>query len=64
MVVIFIVNHEKHLLRALVDTGASSSSIILDENTSAPFIEIGDSKTTTCSTIGGTFTTTKTGICL
>jgi predicted aspartyl protease len=63
MVVIFIVNHEKHLLRALVDTGASSS-IILDENTSAPFIEIGDSKTTTCSTIGGTLTTTKTGICL
>jgi hypothetical protein len=44
-----IVNNEEHLLRVLADTGASSS-IILEAYTSAPF-----------STMGGKFTTTKTG---
>jgi hypothetical protein len=54
-----IVNNEEHLLRALADTGASSS-IILEANTSAPFIKTDDSNTTTWSTMGGKFTTTKT----
>jgi hypothetical protein len=55
-----IVNNEEHLLRALADTGASSS-IILEAYTSAPFINTDDSNTTTWSTMGGMFTTTKTG---
>jgi hypothetical protein len=55
-----IVNNEEHLLRALADTGASSS-IILEAYTSAPFIKTDDSNTTTWSTIGGKFTTNKTG---
>jgi hypothetical protein len=55
-----IVNNEEHLLRALTDTGASSSSI-LEAYTSAPFIKTDDSNTTTWSTMGGKFTTTKTG---
>jgi hypothetical protein len=55
-----IVNNEEHLLRALADT-AASSSIILEAYTSAPFIKTDDSNTTTWSTIGGKFTTTKTG---
>jgi hypothetical protein len=55
-----IVNNEEHLLRALADTGASSN-IILEAYTSAPFIKTDDSNTTTWSTIGGKFTTTKTG---
>jgi hypothetical protein len=55
-----IVNNEEHLLRALADTGASSS-IILEAYTSAPFIKTDDSNTTTWSTMGGKFTTTKTG---
>jgi hypothetical protein len=57
-----IFNNEEHLLRALADTGASSS-IILEAYTSAisPFIKTDDSNTTTWSTIGGKFTTTKTG---
>jgi hypothetical protein len=56
-----IVNNEEHLLRALADTGASSS-INLEPNTSAafPFIKTDDSNTTTWSTMGGKFTTTKT----
>jgi hypothetical protein len=60
-----IVNNEEYLLRALADTGASSS-IILEANTSAtfPFIKIDDSNTTTWSTMGGKFTTIKTGIFL
>jgi hypothetical protein len=60
--VILIVNNEEHLLRALSNTGASSS-IILEAYTSAifPFIKIDDSNTTTWSTMGGKFTTTKTG---
>jgi hypothetical protein len=58
-----IFNHEEHLLRALADTGSSSSSI-LEAYTSAPFIKTDDNNTTTCSKIGGKFTTTKTGKCL
>jgi hypothetical protein len=58
-----IVNNEEHLLRTLADTFASSS-IILETYTSAPFIKTDDSNTTTWSTMGGKFTTTKTGICL
>jgi hypothetical protein len=54
-----IVNNEEHLLRALADTGASSSSI-LKTYTSAPFIKTDDSNTTTWSTMGGTFTTNQT----
>jgi hypothetical protein len=59
LVVSLIVNNEKHLLRALPDTGASSSSI-LEVYTSAtfPFIKTDDSNTTTWSTMGGKFTTT------
>jgi hypothetical protein len=58
-----IVNNEEHLLRALVDTG-TSSSIILEAYTSAisPFIKTDDSNTTTWSTMGGKFTTNKTGM--
>jgi hypothetical protein len=63
LVVSLIVNHEEHLLRALADTGASSI-IILEAYTSAPFIKSDDSNTSTWNTIGGKFTTTKTGICL
>jgi hypothetical protein len=63
-----MVINEEHLLRALADTGASSISsssiIILEAYTSAPFIKTDDSNTATWSTIGGKFTTTKTGICL
>jgi hypothetical protein len=55
-----IVNNEEHLLRALADPGAISS-IILEAYTSAPFIKIDDSNTITWSTMGGKFTTTKTG---
>jgi hypothetical protein len=60
-----IVNNEEHLLRALVDTGASSS-IILEAYTSAifPFIKTDESNTTTWSKMGGKFTTTQTRICL
>jgi hypothetical protein len=55
-----IVNNEEHLLRALADTGASSS-IVLEAYTSAPFIKTDDSNTNTWSIMGGKFTTTKTG---
>jgi hypothetical protein len=55
-----MVNNEEHLLRTLADTGASSS-IILEAYTSAPFIKTDDNNTTTRSTMGGKFTTTKTG---
>jgi hypothetical protein len=50
-------NNKEHLLRALADTGASSS-IILEAYTSAPFIKTNDSNTTTWSTMGGKFITT------
>jgi hypothetical protein len=61
-----IVNDEEHLLRALADIGASSSSSssILEAYTSAPFIKTDDSNTTTWSKMNGQFTTTKTGILL
>jgi hypothetical protein len=55
-----IVNNEEHLLRALADTCASSS-IILETYTSAPFIKTDESNTITWSTMGGKFTTIKTG---
>jgi hypothetical protein len=55
-----IVNNEEHLIRALADT-CSSSSIILEAYTSAPFIKTNDSNKTTWSTMGGKFTTNKTG---
>jgi hypothetical protein len=48
------------MLRALVDTGASSS-IILEAYTSASFIKIDNSNTTTWSTMSVKVTTTKTG---
>jgi hypothetical protein len=60
LVVSLIVNNEEHLVRALADTGASSS-IILKACISAPFIKTDDSNTTTWSTMGGKFTTNKTG---
>jgi hypothetical protein len=60
LVVSLIINNEKNLLRVLADTGASSS-IILEAYTSAPFIKTDDSYTNTWSTMGGNFTTTKTG---
>jgi hypothetical protein len=60
LVVSLIVNNEEHLLRALADTGASSS-IILEAYTSATFIKTDDSNTTTWSTMGGKYTTNKTG---
>jgi hypothetical protein len=65
LVVSLIVNNEEHLLRALADTGASSS-IILEAYTSAmfPFIKTDDNNATTWITMGGKSTTTKTGICL
>jgi hypothetical protein len=57
-----IINNEEHLIRALADTGASSS-IILEAYTTAilPFIKTDDSNTTTWSTMGGKFTTNITG---
>jgi hypothetical protein len=63
LVVSLVVINEEHLLRALADIGASSS-IILEAYTSAPFIKIDDSNTTTWITMGGKFTTTKIGIFL
>jgi hypothetical protein len=60
LVVILIVNHEEHLLRVLADTDANGS-IILEAYTSASFIKIDDSNTTTWSTMGGKFTITKFG---
>jgi hypothetical protein len=58
-VVSLIVNNDKHLLRALADTGASSS-IILEAYTSATFIKMDISNTTTWNKMGGKFTITKT----
>jgi hypothetical protein len=42
-----VVNHEEHLLRALTDTGVSSSSIILKEYTSVPFNKTDENNTNT-----------------
>jgi hypothetical protein len=58
-----IVNNKEHLLRALVDNGASSS-IILEAYILDRYIKTDDSNTGTWSTMGAQFTTTKTGICL
>jgi hypothetical protein len=58
-----IINNEEDLLRELVDTG-DRSCIILEAYTSAPFIKTDDSNTATWTTIGGKFTTTKTGTML
>jgi hypothetical protein len=58
-----IVNNKEHLLRALADTVANSS-IVLEADTLAPFVKTDDSNTTTWSTMGGKFTTNKTGIFL
>jgi hypothetical protein len=60
LVVSIIVNNEEHLLRALADT-RTSSSIILEAYTSAPFIKTDFSHTTTWSIMDGNFTTIKTG---
>jgi hypothetical protein len=46
LVLSLIFNNEEHLLRALPDTGASSS-IILDAYNSDPFIKTDDSNTAT-----------------
>jgi hypothetical protein len=51
------------LIKELSYTGARSS-IILKAYTSDTFIKTDDSNTTIWSTMGGKFTTTKTGICL
>jgi hypothetical protein len=61
LVVSLVVNNEEHLLKALADTGASSSSI-LEAYTSDPFIKTNDNNTTTWSTMEDKFTTNKTGI--
>jgi Aspartyl protease len=50
-----------HLLRALADTGASSS-IILEAYTSKLFIKNNDDNKTTWSIMGGQFITDKTGL--
>jgi hypothetical protein len=54
------------MLKVLSDNGVRSSIIIiiiiniLVAYTSAPFIKTDDNDTTTCSTMGGKFSTTKT----
>jgi hypothetical protein len=55
-------SNEEPLLRALADAGASISSI-LEAYTSVifPFIKTDDINTTIWSTMGGKFTTNKTG---
>jgi hypothetical protein len=58
-----IVNNEEHLLRVLADNGASSSSI-LEAYISATFIKTDGNNTFTWNTMGGKFTTTKTGMIL
>jgi hypothetical protein len=63
LVVSLIVRNEDHLLRELADIGPFSS-IILEAYNSDSFIKTDDSNTNTWSTMGGKFTTTKTGICL
>jgi hypothetical protein len=63
LLVSLIVNNEEHLLRELADTGAITS-IMLEAYISDPFIKTDDNDTTTWSTIGGKFKTTKSGICL
>jgi hypothetical protein len=55
------VNHEEHVIRALADTGASSS-IILEAYTSKDLIKQDKDNKTTWVTMGGQFTTEKTGL--
>jgi hypothetical protein len=55
------VNHEEHVLRALADTGASSS-IILEAYTSKDLIKDNEENKTTSSTRSGQFTTDTTGL--
>lgn len=54
------VNHEEHLLKALADTGASSSSI-LEAYISKQLIKNNERNTTTWSNMGGHFTNNQTG---
>ena len=61
LVVSLNVNHEEHVLRALADTGASSS-IILEDYTSKNLIKQDKASKTTWSTMNGQFTTEKTGL--
>jgi hypothetical protein len=61
LVVTLNVNHEEHVLRALANTGASSS-IILVSNTSKDSIKQNIENKTTWSTMNGQFTTDKTGL--
>ena len=60
LVVSLHVNHKEHVLRALADTGASSS-IILEAYTSKELIKQDKDSKTTWSTMSGQFTTEKTG---
>jgi hypothetical protein len=55
------INNEEQLLRALADTGASSS-IILEGYTSKNLMQRDKSNQTTWSTMGGQFITNKTGL--
>ena len=61
LVVSLNINNEEQLLRALADTGASSS-IILEGYTSKNLIQRDKTNQTTWSTMGGQFTTDKTGL--
>ena len=61
LVVSLTVNQEEHLLRALADTGASSS-IIIEAYTSRHLIKNDDENKTIWSTMGGQFTTDKSGL--
>ena len=58
LVVSLNVNHEEHVLRALADTGASTS-IILEAYTSKDLIKQDKDSKTTWSTMNGQFTTEK-----
>jgi hypothetical protein len=60
LVVSLKINNKEYLLRALADSGASSS-IILEDYTSKNLIQR-DKNQTTWSTMGGQFTTDKTGL--
>jgi transposase InsO family protein len=61
LVVTLKVKHEEYVLRALADTGASSS-IILEAYISKDVIKHKNGNKTTWNTMGGQFTTDKTGV--
>jgi len=61
LVVTLKVKHEEYVLRALADTGASSS-IILEAYVSKDVIKHRNGNKTTWNTMGGQFTTDKTGV--